>query len=290
MDRASIIQRLGSIQNLPTLPRVVYELDRIVRDPNSNSGDVSKLIQDDPSMMSRILKVVNSSFYGFPREIDNIHQAVVLLGMEAVKNLALTTAVFTTFRKRGSDGLNRNEFWRHSVSVGIATRILYEMIEPKLSFREPRESLHLCGLVHDIGKIVFEQFFHNEFTDAINYAAEQNIPLYQGERALIGIDHAEVGAWMARKWNLPAKIEAVAHWHHAPDGAPPEFRPLAHICHIANYICNQEKLGFSGTLVPAFEQSFFLSEKGVTIEAILDTVSHIRSEAAESEVLLALAS
>ena len=290
MDRAFVIRKLGTIQNIPTLPKIIFELEKILRDPNKGTNAAAALIQDDPAMMFRILKVVNSAYYGLPNHIDNIRQAVMLLGFEAVKRLALTTAVFSTFRmQEGRRDFDREAFWRHSISTSVAMQALHETILPRLKpSLITAEALHLTGLTHDIGKIVYEQHFHSDFMEAIQLAENRNIPLCQAEAEVMGIDHAELGAWLGRKWNLPEQIVTAIRWHHAPAKANPLHHDIAHICHIANYICNQEHLGFSGSPVPAFSHSFFLANCGLKLENILALVDTIKERAKKSEAFLAL--
>ncbi len=291
MDRAAVIRKLGIIQNLPTLPKVVFELEKVISNPNKGANAASAIIQDDPAMMFRILKVVNSAYYGLPNKIDNIQQAVALLGMEAVKRLALTTAVFSTFKaKDGRRDFNREDFWKHSISTSVAMQTLHEAVAPRL--KPPQltsEALHLAGLTHDIGKIIYEQHFHSDFIEAIQLAEDRNIPLCHAEAEIMGIDHAELGAWLGKKWNLPGQIVSAIRWHHAPTKANPLYHDITHICHISNYICNQEHLGFSGSPVPSFNHSFFLANCGLKLENVLQLVDTIKERSKKSEVLLALA-
>lgn len=290
MDRAAVIRKLGIIQNLPTLPKIVFELEKVINNPEKGSSAASAIIQDDPAMMFRILKVVNSAYYGLPNKIDNIRQAVTLLGMEAVKRLALTTAVFSTFLTReGRKDFNREEFWRHSISTSVAMQALHDAVAPRLKQRVTSEALHLAGLTHDIGKIIYEQHFHVDFIEAIQLAEDRSIPLCQAESEVMGIDHAELGAWLGRKWNLPDQIVSAIRWHHAPTKVDPQHHDITHIAHIANYICNQEHLGFSGSPVPSFNHSFFLAGCGMKLEDVLALVDKIKERSKKSELLLALA-
>ncbi len=159
MDKKAIYSRLEKIRNLPTLPAVVNRLGTEVRNSRSDAVRIAAIIEDDPSMMARILKVVNSVFYASAEPITSVQQAVARMGLTAINNVALSTSVFSTFEKDDKAEFNREAFWRHSISTGIAAGVLHDQAGERLSRRYPSDLLHLAGLLHDIGKIVFEQFF-----------------------------------------------------------------------------------------------------------------------------------
>lgn len=287
MDKAATFEKLEKIHNLPTLPQVITRLSAAVKDPNSDARRVAKIIEDDPSMMARILKVVNSAFYGAAEPVNSVQDAVARMGFVAVNNIALSTSVFSTFGKKGQTDFNREEFWRHSISVGIAANVLYARSRKNLSGRYQKDLLHLCGLLHDIGKIVLEQFMHDEFIASIQASQTRNIPLYQAEVEVMGLDHTEIGDWLAKKWNLSDTVAAVTRWHHDPAKGPREIVDLLNICHIANYICNLEKLGNGGDCIaPTFLHSVW-KQLGLAVQDIADIVDEVKEESKQSEILLA---
>nr|HDN00253.1 HDOD domain-containing protein [Deltaproteobacteria bacterium] len=284
--KTRIVKRLEKIHNLPTLPEVIYKLGEEIRDPKSDARRVAALIEDDPSMMARILKVVNSAFYSGIEPITSVQQAVSRMGFDAVKNIALSTSVFTTFSKSVEVGFDRKEFWRHCVCTGIAADIVYNRVKQKISKRYTPDLLHLVGLLHDIGKIIFEQFFHDEFRISLYESVKRKIPLFHIELECIGSDHAQVGAWLGKKWKLSEEVIEVIRWHHEPDNATEQYRDLVILCHMANYICNVEKIGNSGDeTAPAFFQSIW---KRMDLEAadIPLMIEKVKEEFEKSEILL----
>jgi len=290
MDKTALFQKLEKIHNLPTLPMIIDKLGKAVHDPNSNAKQIAAIIEDDPSMMARILKVVNSAFYGVSEPIHSVHHAVARMGLLAVNNIAMSTAVFSTFGKKGQTDFNREEFWRHSISCGLACNVLYQRCKSNIRTKPGKDILHLCGLLHDIGKIVFEQFFHAEFIHAVKLAKEKKIPLFQAEAEVMGADHSEVGAWLGQRWNLSEEVVDVIRWHHDPPKGKPDFLSLISICHIGNYICNLEKIGESGdSCAPAFMHPVW-KQLGLAVQDIADIVDEVKEEAKHSEILLSFVS
>ena len=287
MDKAQEVQRrLESLKNLPTLPAVIDRLREAVRDPSAGATQVAKIIEDDPSMMARVLKIVNSALYASWEPTVSVELAVARLGFGAVTNIATSTAVFGTYGKGGEGDFDREEFWRHCVSVGIGANVLYERCKPNLQKRYGRDMMHLAGLLHDIGKIVLEPHFHAPFVAAVRAAGRRHLPLAQAEVEELGTDHAEVGAWLAMRWNQPTEILQAVRWHHHPGMADVAHQELVMLVHSANHICNLEKIGDGGdTAAPAFHRATWtrlgLGEKD--IPAIVDEVVQ-RSR--ESEVLM----
>lgn len=289
MDKSQeVLRRLESLKNLPTLPVVIDKLRAAVRDPNSNATKVARIIEDDPSMMARILKIVNSALYASWEPIISVELAVARLGFNAVTNIATSTAVFQTYDRTGQRDFDREAFWRHCVSSGIAVNVLYDRCKPNLQRRYGKDLMHLAGLLHDVGKIVLEPHFHDAFIAAVRASVENHMPLPQAEVELLGTDHAEVGAWLAMRWNQPPEVLQAIRWHHHPGMADVEHQELAMLVHSANYICNLEKIGDGGdTAAPAFQQAAW-TRLGLTVKDIPVVVDEIVERSRESEVLMAL--
>ncbi len=290
MDIASEIKlRLETIRNLPTLPVVLEKARQIMKDPQSDARRLARIIEDDPPMVARILRVVNSPLYAGREPINSLELAIARLGWNAVNNIALTTAVFSSFGHDAGEGdFNREEFWKHCISTGIVSSVLYEFCKNHISKAYSKDLFHLVGLVHDIGKIVLDQHFHAEFIKALRIREEKKCSLSNAEFEVLGTTHSEVGAWLAEKWNLPAEIIAAIMFHHNPIGADIEYRSLVLLCHSANYICNQQKIGDGGDLIaPALYEETW-KKLGLTLYDIVDIIEQAKEEASKSEILMAL--
>lgn len=288
MEKSAIFNKIEQIQNLPTLSVVIQKLNTALEDPNMSTEQISAIIQDDPAMMARILRVVNSAFFGISRPVASISQAVALLGFIAVKNIATTTSAFSTFDIKEQTDFDREEFWRHSICVGIATNVLYDYVKGNLQHRMSSDLLHLAGLVHGIGIIIFEQYFHIKFMVSLLLSQKENLPLIQTEIEALGANHCEVGAWLGKRWNLPPEVVECIRWHHDPEQSDPKYKDLVNLVHTANYICTLERLGDYGDSSPTFKQSVW-REMGLSVKDIPEIVDKIKEESVKSEILLAIA-
>jgi HD-like signal output (HDOD) protein len=243
-------------------------------------------MEDDPSLMTNVLKLSNSALYGARERIDTLQGAITRLGLNAVNNLATSMAVVSLIAESQQEGFDHKEFCRHSISTGIAMCVLYERSKDKLQGRFARDFLHLSGLLHDIGKIIIMRFFPDEFLKSINLGKKHSVPLFISEQMALGITHAEVGAWLGKKWSLPNTHLNCIRYHHAPLMTDSKHQELVTLCHSANYICNMESIGDSGdTRAPLFDKRSF-SLLGLKVSDIQDVTEQVRRESKASEVLL----
>ncbi len=236
-----IREAVFQIQNLPTLPQVVQNVVAMVDSPDTSSSQLAQTISSDSGLVTKILKVVNSAYYGLPRKVSTLTQATVILGFHTIKNLVLTASVFPIFGKNGqSDRFDREGFWKHSLGCATASKILAKRIRLGL----PEEAF-VAGLLHDIGKVVLDQFLHDSFQEVLEYVEQHKAPIREAENVLLGVDHAQIGAWLCDKWNFPVHIQESVRYHHTPDLAQ-ENRKLVSIIHLADAIARWENLGNGG--------------------------------------------
>ena len=231
-----------SIIGLPTLPTVITQLIGLIDNPRTSAKEVAQLISTDQALTAKILKLANSAFYGFPREIATVDLAVVVLGFETVKSLGLSVSVLERFATgRDDDHLfDRQKFWQHSIACGVGARLLAQ----KLRYRVPGEAF-AAGILHDIGKLILCQYFPEEFSQVLEIAHEERIYIGRAEERVLGVTHAEVGSWLVEKWNLPRQLVDSVAYHHAPRrlARNPE---LPSLIHLADYLCRREKIGDGG--------------------------------------------
>ncbi len=283
--RMAIFQRLEAIDRLPTLPIVVQKLSAAINDSGSDAARLAAIIQDDPAIMARMLRIVNSALYRGSEEVTSLTLAISRLGFQTIRSIALSTAVFSAFGS-GSDAFDRDEFWKHSVFTGLAATVVYGYCRESLPTRIPKDTLHLAGLIHDVGRIVMDEFFHDDFTKCLELAGRELIPLRQAEVQIMGASHDEIGAWLGSRWGLPAGLTEVLRWHHEPDNANDTHRDLTSICHVANYICNFQQIGWSGDSVPGFDEGVW-SRCGLSASLVGQIVEDVQQQASTSELLTA---
>jgi putative nucleotidyltransferase with HDIG domain len=234
-----------SIISLPTLPTVVSKMIQLVDNPKTSASSLARLIYTDQALTARILKLANSAYYGFPREISTVKMAIVVLGFNTVKEMGLSLSVFEVFKGGENDTtFDISRFWQHSIGCGSAAR----MLGRRLNYHLTGEAF-VAGLLHDIGKIIFRQYLSKEFMTIINKVSEGEVDLDEAEMNIIGTTHSQVGAWLAEKWNLPRIIVDGIAFHHAPWDAQ-EDRIFVAIVSVADYLCHLNQIGNSGRLHP----------------------------------------
>jgi HD-like signal output (HDOD) protein len=262
---------IARVEDLPTLPRTVLKITELVNDPKSSARDLARIITDDQVLAARLLRLVNSSFYGFPQRISTITGAIVLLGFDAIRNLLLTTSVFDLFPNRKNASLFRQEqFWDHSLGCAVGAKILGNHLR-----YDKVEELFVSGLLHDIGKIVEMIFLPEAFKAIVKLVRNENILMIAAEERILGYRHPEVGKLLAEKWNLPPKLTGVILHHHQPSEAG-RFALEAAIVHLADILCRSLNIGYGGdNKMPALDKAAWnnLRIKSQSIEPILAEIN-----------------
>lgn len=229
-----------SIIGLPTLPTIVSKMIELVDNPRTSAASLARLISSDQTLTARILKLANSAYYGFPKEISTVNMAVVVLGFNTVKDMGLSLSVFDAFKNQeNSSGFDFARFWEHSIGCGVASR----MLARSYMYRNASEAF-VAGLLHDIGKIILNQYFHYEFIEIMDLVA-QGESLDQAEESIIGTSHAQIGSWLAEKWNLPEIISKTILYHHTP-WASDDNKVFIGTITLADYLCHLSSIGSSG--------------------------------------------
>jgi HD-like signal output (HDOD) protein len=283
-----LLEIFSKATDLPTLPEVAIKLLEMVNDPDSNAKDVAHLIDQDPAITIKVLKMVNTIFYApsHGQEITHLQAAIARLGFVTVTNIALSTSVFEAFAKNDSPLFDRKEFWRHSICVGIIASVLYDFCSDNFEQHITRDMLHLAGIVHDMGKILFERYANDEFHQAIGNSRTIHTPILNAEENCIGMSHDKAGAWLAKKWNLGDEIISVIRYHHNPLSCPNKSHVnLIELIHMADYICHNQLLGDSGNPFPSYDHN--VREKlGLTPERIGELMVLVKDETAKSDFYL----
>jgi len=231
---------ITGISNLPTLPEVATRLMQMVNDPDTSAADAAKVISRDVGITSKVLRMANSAFYGIPRTITTVQNAVVLLGMKVVNSLVLSVSVGEIFpSKDPAAKIDRKAFWTHSLACAVAGKLLAQKIKrPHLV--DPEESF-CSGLLHDIGKLVLDHYFYDEYIQAKKDARQKNVSLFESEKVFFGYTHTDVGDWLTSKWELPRDLRIPIIYHHQPADAP-SSKEQSYLIHCADYISH--KAGF----------------------------------------------
>ncbi len=225
---------------ISSIKTVVSGLIKIINDPDSNVKDLKEIIQIDPPLTAKLLKLVNSAFYSLQNRISEIDQAVILIGFNALKELALSQKVYEIFAGNESlEEYSRKSLWKHSIAVAIFAKMIY-----RREFRKRGENAYVAGLLHDIGIIVEDQFYHDDFKHILIKAKNEKINLSEVEYNVFNFDHSEIGMAIADDWNLPGELVMGIGYHHYPDKVSPEYSKLVSTLFLANCFCQESGMGF----------------------------------------------
>lgn len=257
-DRVTSI--LAQVEDIPTLPVTVARVLRMVDDPHCSTGQLGALVASDPPLAARVLRLANSAYYGFPRAIAALPQAVTLLGFATLRNVALSAGVFDLFRS--GDGIDLPALWRHSVGAAAAAKLVARRVR-----YTPLEKAFTAGLLHDIGKILIARYLHGAMEQIRHLVETESIALGDAEQRVLGVSHPALGAWLAARWAFPASLVDAIAFHHHPMHAN-ENMPLAAITGVADLLVRRAGIGSGGDEVlreidPLVLQSLALSDADI---------------------------
>jgi len=229
---------LDQVSELAALPEVTMKIIQVVEDPESTARDLHEIVCNDPSLSSRLLRVVNSAFFGLPGQIGSIERAIVLLGLNAVKNIAIAASLGQLFKKgKLTDSHSLKDLWTHSVAVAAVSRLLTGRLALAL-----QEEAFLAGLIHDLGLVIGAQAFRDELGQVIE-RAEGGEDFEALENELIGCTHGALGQALAAKWKFPRPLQYATGFHHHPDQLAPENRLLTNVVYVADVVVNNSGIG-----------------------------------------------
>jgi putative nucleotidyltransferase with HDIG domain len=218
------------------LPQFVVETLNKLDDPLSSATDVSNRLSKDEGLVVRVLRLANSAYYGLSRRITGVSEAISFLGFKTVKSIVLAASVYKFMDSAFSGySLDRGELWKHSQSVAATSRYLAE----RLHVCDPEEA-YVGGLMHDIGKIVLNDYVRFGYSIILRLVEEDNVPFCEAERQVLGFDHAQVGGLVMEQWNLPEAYTYITTYHHTPWELPDdakEFQGVVDVTHVSNAIC-----------------------------------------------------
>jgi len=245
-DYSRIKEIIKDIHQLPTLPAIYSRLNKMIANPKSTARSISQIIEEDQALTTKILRIINSAFYSFPQKVSSISHAVVILGFSEIKNIALAASVIDLFQNGGDTYCFKHEaFWEHSLAVAVCSRIIAKKVGVK-KIKDSEEAF-TSGLIHDIGKLIEDQFMHNEFIEVMKMCNEEDVPLIKAEKKIIGVTHQEVGKFLAEKWKLPANLVEIIGGHNTPDlESSGDKSYILSVIHLANIIVHVLEIGFSG--------------------------------------------
>ncbi len=266
-----------AVERMPAFPKSVQAVLELTRDINCLPKDLVGVIEKDPVMTVKILRVINSAYYGLPTKIASVAQSVVYLGINTVKNLALSFAAVGILPRFNTAGFDVQKYLLHSLTVAAMARILCEKYARGEA--DPMDC-YIAGLLHDFGKVVFAQFLSVEFMKALAIAVDFERPLYLAEREIIGADHAYVGALLAQKWQFAEPLVECIRDHHEESAAP---SAMLDCLRMANLIGRKLALGEAGNPWREEDVSCMPARFGAEIEPVIEHLGDLAKIVADAQ-------
>jgi len=270
------------VQKMPAFPRSVHRVLELTSDMNSNPRELIDVIEHDPVLLLKILKLVNSPYFGLAEKITSVNHAVVYIGLNTIKNLALSAAAVGILPRTNKAGFDMNGFLLHSLSTATIARMFAKKM--KVPGKDTFDYF-MSGLLHDFGKIVFAHFLPDEFRKALNLAKEKGIPLFEAEQEIFGMDHSQVITLLGEKWLLaPGLVDSMEGHHYCGD----KCTLFTHTIAVSNQLSKELKMGDSGsshlieTLPDDITQRF-----GNDVDAIVGELGDVKDEIDKAAVFIA---
>lgn len=285
-DNDNLAKLKSYIGNMPSLPTTVSKVMEICNNPRTSPTDLNHVISLDPVLMGRVLKLINSAYYGLGQQITSLVRAIIMLGINTVKNLALSTAVLDKLGNSSQfRALNMDGFWRHSLAVATAARLIAKrrgVEQIKL------EEYFTAGLLHDLGKIPLNSVFAQEYVGIMGLADREKTSLVKAERRGIATDHCEVGAIIAEAWKLDQDISDAIRYHHDCQLCPNGMGDVLITVVVADYYANREEIGFSGNRYPDKPSPEVYQALNLSKDILEEIADEVNAEIEKAKVFLKL--
>jgi putative nucleotidyltransferase with HDIG domain len=224
----AIQQKVLSIIQLPALPSMVTQVVELIDNPRTSAASLGKVISTDQALTAKVLKIANSPFYGFPKKISTVDFAIIVLGFDALKEIVISISLVSSLQKKSDATFDAQSFWDHSIMSAVIARRLAR----DLGYRVSGEAF-VGALLHDMGISVLHRYFNSEFKKIVALSRESTLSFLEAEQKILGVTHAEVGSWLAERWNLPDNLIETIAFHHTPAKAK-QNRPLVSLIHLAD--------------------------------------------------------
>ncbi|MBF0515225.1 MAG: HDOD domain-containing protein [Desulfovibrionaceae bacterium] len=274
---------LPLVEKIPAFSQSVSRVLSLASDINCSPKVLVEVVSGDPVLTMKILRLVNSAYFGLPNKITSVHQALVNLGLNTLKHTALSLAMLGVLPRKNDAGLDIDALWLHSLAVGLAAR---RLAQAKGVPKAESEDYFVAGLLHDVGKLVYASYEPARFARALETAALDQVDLTVPERAELGATHAEVGALLAERWGLAEPLRLALAGHHAPSDETPAM--LTDVVFVANQVVKRKNLGFSGNPALTPMPAGVRERLTLTAEAVGAALEELPLELQNARVILQL--
>ncbi len=258
MTKDKIRRIIDEAQKLPTLPAVANKITKLLNDPTCTALKVSEVIDKDQSLTIRVLRLVNSAFYSLASQVSNVRHAVALLGFRTISQMVITISVFDVFKGGYGNEFDREGFWKHSIGCAVLSQKIAQ-----LTNYSKVDDCFTAGLLHDIGKVVLDQYLHEEMVKVIQLTKRNDISFTDAEKEVLGLNHADIGGQVMNNWKIPVPMVVAVKYHHTLLEEREETEIgrdlIVDIVRLSDVICKRERIGFTGdTIIPEITEDYYI--------------------------------
>ncbi len=283
LSTQEIVDRLD---DLPTLPAIIYELNKVISDPMSSTTDIERIMSNDQSLTTKVLKLANSAYYSIPGGVSNLQRAIAYIGYDAIHQLTLSTSIMNALNSKASAYFDPNQFWKHSLGVAMAAETAAKFVHHKTP-----SDLFTCGLVHDMGKIALYIIAPEAFADTLALCKEKNISVGEAEDILGTPRHTIIGKELAAKWKLPALFQSTTAYHHERElsarmGLSAEMNMVVDLVYLSNLLVHALQFGHSGHSKIVGVPKEVLTRLHLTPEQLKGLIGNIKQSIGNAENFL----
>lgn len=251
---------LSNIKNLPLIPKVMFEVTKLLRDASVTTYSLASLIAKDQGLTAKILSVANSPLYGLQRKVTSLEFAIIVLGYKEISNIVTAVSLADAVRITSDKDFDQVDFWIHSMVVGTASK----GIAQNLGFLDLGSDSFVAGVLHDFGIQVLHRFLHPQFVTIID-KVDSSIGFLEAEDSILGLTHQEIGKFLAEKWNLPGLLCDILQYHHTPNKSH-DNKIISSIVHLADYMTQKLQVGC------------FYWDNGMQLDKEIINILHFNSE------------
>ena len=273
---------MSRVTEISSLPEITVKIIEVVEDPRATAADMHAIVKNDPALATKILKVVNSAFYWLPSKIASLDRAIIMLGLSAVKNIALAASLARLFRSESvSEHFAAGDLWRHCIGVAVCARGL-----AKAAKKAQADEYFVAGLVHDMGLLVSGQLFSERFRAVADRCQSQPGDFCAAEQELIGADHQCFGIALATRWKFPPALCQAIGYHHEPYVLQSDFRQIATAIYVADTTCGKMQHGFYLTTQAQEITTDMLELLGLDAARLTEVQEELPERIKEAELIL----
>lgn len=262
-------QILRNVDHLPSMPQVIFKAQEIIENPEAGVQELSKIIETDQAVVTKMLKLANSAYYGLSGKVSTVKKAITLLGIQTLKELLITVGYAKLLdQKLDGYGYSSGDLWRHAIAVGLGSKI----IAAKRRIGDAGEA-YMAGLIHDAGKLILDPYIMERRQDFTRIMEEESQTFLNAERIVLGFDHADIAFQVCRKWRVPDTISRAVQYHHAPSQSDGDR--LSYIVHMADCIAKSAGLGYGRDDHLYVPEEGAVDNLGLTQAAIAEIASEV---------------